>query len=548
VNNFVYKLLTFPFFRMEIRVDMKLFFTALVLFISFAFQIQASPWWVFFDRGTGWKPGDPVSEILIQRVSGTGAHIRTVSRYFNAVSVDYSGIPEALKQIRGVREVSPVRSLKRTPELPVTAKKLSAKSVASTDTLNPLGVSYDQLEMLGIPSAFDRGYTGKGLVIGLVDAGFNQIGETGCLKNIHISKTRNFVHGGEDISGDNHGSYVLACLGGMEEGKYRGPAYGATFLLAVTDDILTETHADEDRWVAGVEWCDSLGARIISSSLVYNEFDNPADNYRKQDMNGRTSIVAQGAEIAVSRGIVIVNGAGNEGSTPWGIIATPGDAEHVISVGAVTIVQEGNPVIASFSSRGPTADGRIKPDVVAPGVDVYVPILGATGEFTTLSGTSLATPLISGLCAILLEAHPSWTPAMVMAALKASSRDIGDPGPDILYGWGLPDAIEALEYSPSEVADSHVSEGKPESFHLMNPYPNPFNAEVIIPFQIDSPEKIRIDIFDITGKLAASIWNRMTAPGRYEVRWKGEGCASGIYLLKAVSGNQIASGKILMVK
>ncbi|MDP2982444.1 MAG: S8 family serine peptidase [Candidatus Latescibacter sp.] len=529
---------------------MKHFFSILFFSIAFIAQAEASPWWVFFTDEPGRKPGDTVSAALIERVTETGAPIRTVSRYFNAVSVEYEGSPIELEKIPGIRKVYPVRSLIRVPEPAATEKSFRAKPTGTlADSISRYGVMYDELKMLNIPAVHTRGYTGKGVEVGILDTGFDKIKETGCLKNVRIVHTRNFVRGGEDVSGDYHGSFVLACLGGMLDGEYYGPAFNASFLLAVTDDVSTETHTDEDRWVAGVEWCDSLGAKLISSSLVYNEFDNPADNYRRQDMNGHTSIVARGAEIAASRGIVMVNAAGNEGTTSWGIITTPGDAEHVIAIGAVNVVKAGDPVIAAFSSRGPTADGRIKPDVVAPGQGVYVPTLGTTGFYMMTSGTSLATPLISGLCALILETHPSWTPAQVMAALKASARDLGDPGPDNIYGWGLPDALKAIDYSPTGVAiDQSGDYGKPVSFRLMNPYPNPFNAAVVIPFSLDSPEKVRINIFDIVGRLVATVWNQPATPGRHEVLWDGEGCASGVYFVRAAAGNQVEAGRVVMVK
>ena len=136
-----------------------------------------------------------------------------------------------------------------------------------------------------------------------------------------------------------------------------------------------------------------------------------------------------------------------------------------------------------------------------------------------------------------------------MSALKSSVRDLGDLGPDNIYGWGLPDALKALDYSPTNVAsDQAGGDGMPVSFRLMNPYPNPFNAAVVIPFQLNSPQKVRIDIFDITGRLVATVWNQAAIPGRHEVRWDGEGCASGVYLVRAAGGNKVEAGRIVMVK
>ncbi|MBT4484935.1 MAG: S8 family serine peptidase [Candidatus Latescibacteria bacterium] len=536
-----------------------LFFTffPFIIIICTPAKTYSEPYWIFFKREESWKAGEPVSKRLIQSVIESGLSVRTISRYFNAVSVNVDNDPCQLKEIEGVQDIKPVRKLMRTvlPEALKSSQKLFIAGVERENTFG-YGDSYRQLKVLNIPLLHDKGLTGEGIVIGVLDEGFD-IENVVCLKNIKIAHTRNFITGEEDVKGRSHGTYVLSCLGGACENEYYGAAFGSTYLLAVTDDFYTETRADEDRFVAAVEWCDSLGADIISSSLVYNIFDSEQESYSKQDMDGHTSLVAMAAEIAVSRGIVVVNAAGNEGNNSWGIITTPADAEHVIAVGAVSLNTNGEPIIADFSSRGPTADGRIKPDVVAFGAGVIVPYPGTT-NYITQNGTSLAAPFITGLCALLLEAHPDWSPSHVMAALKESAEDIGKPGPDNDYGWGLPDGEAALFFTPTRVNTDEVSKGKNtteeselssiQPFILSSPYPNPFNAMITIPFRVDKVTGVTVEVVDTTGRVIKKLYNEITRPGYYQTRWYASGYSSGVYFIRATSGRAGDARKVLLIK
>ena len=524
-------------------------FTCIILFMWVFLYIiaetaEADTLWVFFKCEHGWETGDSVSEECIGKVAHTGAKIRTVSRYFNAVSVDYTGDAYELELIDCVKETQPVMSCQKTPALPVEKRALTSLFAEEPgDHKLSYGVSFTQLNMLHIPHLHDLGYTGTGIIVGVLDAGFD-LENTECLKNIKVSHCRNFVKGGDNVKGHDHGTWVLACLGGALENEYYGPAFGATFLLAVTEDYETEARIEEDYWLAGMEWCDSLGVDIISSSLIYNdEHDNPEEDYSQEDMNGNTSLVAQAAEIAVSRGIVVVNSAGNTGTTPWSIIGTPADAEHVIAVGAVSIPEEGAPVIAPFSLGGPTADGRIKPDVVAPGWGISIQF--GKGVYL-MNGTSYSAPIISGLCALLLEAHPEWTPSTIMAALKFSSLDFGVSGPDNDYGWGLPDAYLALNYVESGIEEK--SSLKNREFILSQPYPNPFNPIITIKFTVQRESMVTVDIFDITGRRISRIVDNMFIPGKYQTIWNGENHASGVYFIKATASESIDIKKAVLVK
>ena len=230
-------------------------------------------------------------------------------------------------------------------------------------------------------------------------------------------------------------------VGGFEEDSLIGSAYGASFALAKTEMIDSEVVAEEDNWVAGIEWADSLGADVVTSSLGYNEW------YTYEDMDGNTALCTIAADLAVSKGMVVVNAAGNERPYAWHYIIAPADGDSVIAVGAVDLQGK----LTSFSSAGPTYDGRIKPDVLACGYRTFC--ASSSGGYTRMDGTSLSTPLVAGVCALLLEAHPDWSPIQVREALwnTASRAD----NPDNLMGYGIVNAAKAsgfnLVVSPQEL-------------------------------------------------------------------------------------------------
>lgn len=518
--------------------------------ISIPEMVSAEAYWIFFQPQPGWQPGAPVSDKMVQSVNASGARIRTVSRYFHAVSVDFEGNPSRLKQISGVTGVQPIVKLAGIPDSGVSKPLRTEAPLQERDqhTLH-YGLSYNQLEMLRIPELHDRGLTGKGVVIGVLDAGFDTR-NTGCLKSLQVADTRNFITGGKDVTGYFHGTAVLGCLGGKYENIYYGAAFGATYLLALTENTASETRADEDRWVAGVEWCDSLGAKIINSSLAYNTFDSPEISYTQKDMDGKTTILARAAEIAFSHGILVVNSAGNNGRDSWKIIATPADAEHIIAAGGVTYSSSGLPQLWPNSSRGPTADGRIKPDLVACSAYVYTPEPGEDDIFPRLSGTSFAAPFIAGLCALLLEAHPDWTPSDVMKALKATAYDLGNPGPDNDFGWGLPDGIAALNYSPVSYVMEEPSAHLPV---ITGNHPNPFNPTTTISFTLPSFGMASLAVYSITGQKVRNLVSGPMSGGVHSVAWdgrddSGKALSSGVYLSRLNMGNHTATGRMLLVK
>lgn len=371
----------------------------------------------------------PVFEEYIRSVEQAGGRIHTVSKWLNAVSINAS--PEVLAQIETfpfVRKITPVGWFYRgSPEEPVSAMPLRVDSI--------YGVSYNQLKSLDIPTLHYFGYTGRGIRIGVFDTGFNL--QHRCFQRVNIIAAYDFVNndtivhnepGVDAESQHNHGTMVLSLIAGYEPGYFIGGAYGADFILAKTEDISSETPLEEDNWIRAGEWAESLGVDIVTSSLGYWDW------YVPSQMDGRTATITVGALRLARLGVLVCTANGNSGPGPVSIVA-PADADSVISVGAIDMDDS----VAVFSSRGPTADGRIKPDLVAPGVYVAVALPTGPSDYLLGSGTSFATPIMASLCALILQIHPDWQPMRVIEELKRTSTFTEEPNND--YGWGKPNAI-----------------------------------------------------------------------------------------------------------
>ncbi len=244
-------------------------------------------------------------------------------------------------------------------------------------------------------------------------------------------------------SQDSHGTGTMSLVGAYKEGQLVSPAYNASFILGKTEYVPTETHVEEDNWAAAIEWMENAGVDVVSSSLGYNTFDSGVNYvWANGDMNGRTAIVSKAAVLAARRGVVVVNAMGNEYQTSPPSITAPADADSIISVGAVTA----SGFLAGFSSNGPTSDGRMKPDVMAHGVGTYWATTGGKSTYSGGSqGTSLATPLVAGVAAMILSAHPELTPIQVRDALRNTASNAAKPNNDI--GWGIINAYQAVLYN-----------------------------------------------------------------------------------------------------
>jgi len=355
-----------------------------------------------------------------------GCVIRVRSRLLNAVSVVPRGIdPEELAALPFVDSLRPVG---RSAPIPLPTKSSAATAV----------MSEAQLSQSGISALHQRGYRGEGALLGVLDTGFEL--DHPCFSTLEVAGAWDFVSGDPDVSqqpGDPqnqacHGTAVLSILGGWEPGLYSGGAPGATYLLAKTEDYGDEYPQEEDFWVAGLEWADSAGAWVVSSSLGY------IDWYGWEDLDGNTAVTTQAADLAAAGGLMVYNAVGNDGPQSMTLIA-PADGDSVFALGAVTSSGQ----VAEFSSRGPTADGRVKPDGCCRGVGVVTAIWSGTG-YQSGNGTSFATPLAASAAGLLLQAHSEWNVFDVREALRATAGSAQSPNNDT--GWGVLNAEAALMY------------------------------------------------------------------------------------------------------
>ncbi len=487
------------------------------------FAADAATYWVFLDHKTdhegrhvAWTESPdfealdlPVSDRHIREIEAFGS-IRTRSRWLNAVSVD---LPEArdvhlLSRLAFVRAITPVRGGKRsTPSVTEPAGRISSPN-------QDYGASFEQLNQIAVPLLHARGLRGQGVRIAIMDTGFNWP-DYRAFAHLNVVATRDFINDDEDVTDQDdgladdeiavrqgqHGTRILGILAGDDPGQLIGVAPQAEYVLAKVEKLVDELPIEEDRWIAGIEWADSLGAQVLNSSLGYTEWDD-GTGYTYGDLDGKTTLSAQVAQRAVERGMVVVVSAGNEGNKSWHYITTPADAAGVVTVGAVHMQSAS---IASFSSRGPTSDGRIKPDVVAPGVSVYS-VEGSRAspagnfdseQYVRFNGTSASSPLIAGVAALMLQADPTLTPRQVSERLRSTASDLGPHEPDTVFGYGLVNAAEAVGLSP-EIPDQPSA---------LPPFPNPTIGEPVInfPFQLTAAGLVGLSIFDGAGLLVDEI-------------------------------------------
>lgn len=386
--------------------------------------------------------------------------IRTLrrSKWLNAVSAELSREQvNDVMRLPFVHEVRPVAAFLRKE--PVVQKSTpQVLTPEATAHVFDYGPSLTQLELIRIPELHDMGITGAGVLIGMLDTGFRWKDHE-ALMNIKVTAEHDFINNDsvtaneepQDNQGqDSHGTSTLSLVGAFKEGQLIGGAFGADFLLGKTEYLPTETKIEEDYWVAGIEWMEGQGVDVVNSSLGYFDFDPDGPggpDYLFADLDGQTAVTTQAANIAASKGVVVVVSVGNNnGSKYWPWINTPADAPGVLAVGAVSASGK----IAGFSSRGPTADGRTKPDVVTMGVGTRAAnFLKDSSTYIGFSGTSASAPLATCAAALLLSARPELTPPQVFDALRNTAERAANP--DITFGWGLVNAAGALQYPTLKV-------------------------------------------------------------------------------------------------
>lgn len=384
----------------------------------------------------------PVNPEYINAICSTGVAVVSRSKWNNTVLVR-SRKPDLIKRVEALPCVKKIKKVWTSPDSVTTVSKRAKYHTEfnrwDTVSQNYYGITREQVEMIGGVRMHGRGLTGRGITIAVLDGGFMNADLIPCLQNVNIIGWEDFVvpKSKSIFKEMDHGTKVLSAMAVKEPDTFVGTAPDASYWLIRCEDNQTESLAEEDYWAAAAEFADSVGADIISSSLGFHAFDDSSTDYRYSDLDGRTSLISATASMLAGKGMVLVNSAGNDGMATWKKINVPADADNILTVGAVSPNRRN----AAFSSVGPTADGRIKPDVMSMGCPTSV----ITGRGTIIKdmGTSFSTPLVAGMVACLWQALRDKTAGEIIELVRRSADNHANP--DNIYGYGVPDFNKALE-------------------------------------------------------------------------------------------------------
>jgi subtilisin family serine protease len=471
----------------------------------------------------------PVNPQYLNSVKSLGFSLHCVSKWMNTGLFRFPRLPD-LGSLTALPFVAGVKIVK------IPGSKGRVHDKLKFDLSPSDMASYDRpITMLNGYALHNSGFKGDGVLIAVLDGGFtaaDRIESLGSLRGRNgIISTYDYVNKDDFVYGYNtHGTAVMSVLAGDMTGYIAGTAPMADYILLKTEDVDSEFPCEEDFWAAGAEYADSAGADIISSSLGYSVFDDPVMDYKYSDLDGNTAFVTRAADIAASKGILVVNSAGNERDNPWQKIIAPSDGDSVVAVGAV----DENKLISTFSSSGPSADGRVKPDVAAMGV--LVPLQTSAGFFSRASGTSFSCPVISGMAACLLQAVPQATNYEIIRALQEGSDRFTSP--DNLYGYGIPDMGKVL----LRLEDKYIK--IPEND--LEIIPNPTTGTFYLNFK-NAPGSFSYEIFTITGKLIYKSTSQVSSGRivRIDVLQNRE---QGMYLLRVRTAGNTFTARILKIR
>ncbi|MEW6701233.1 MAG: S8 family serine peptidase, partial [Bacteroidota bacterium] len=566
----------------------------------------------------------PLNENYLRQVETLGVKIENRLKWFSAVTSYLND--DQLRQIKNLPFVEKVERVRVFKSRRDEKNLIEASDEGSTKSLNkiqfPNGLNYGpsltQAELSEIPSVHELGITGKEVLVGILDTGFRWKSHP-AIKNTNVVAEKDFIQKdditenqfGDATNQDSHGTSVLSIIAGNAPGSLIGPAFGASYILAKTEYVPTETKVEEDNYAAALEWMESLGVDLTTSSLGYSEFDAPDPSYTYTNLNGKTTIVAKAANLAFERGISTFTAAGNEAASNWGRneggnsfgkIISPADALDIIAVGAVS----SNNLVTNFSSRGPTSDGRIKPEVVAMGSSVVNATAGTT-LYNYGAGTSFATPIAAGIGALLKSVYPHLTNRQIRKIFIECGDNSANPNNDRGYGlisakrviaypnlgkenntfklnkifigaanllsstvrlnykigsstiqsvpmnydgvfkydYVLPSSIDGdqfefyftyqangatvrepangnykFSYGSLNISNVTSVAGRtelPMQFNLFQNFPNPFNPETVISWQIAVNSYVTLKVYDLLGREVATLVDEKKAPGNYEV-------------------------------
>ena len=478
-----------------------------------------------------------VKESYINEVQKIGAKVNNQSRWLNALSITTD--LEKIKLINNLSYVKKIEPIKRH-------RKKNIKEVLIESPLSrniDYGPSVDQIEQINCHVPHIAGYYGQGIRVLYLDTGY-ELGHE-AYDSLNLIAQYDFINDDQNTANeteqeildnqDDHGTICLSVMAGYAPGNLIGPAFKSEYLLAKTEIDAEEIYQEVDNYVAAIEWGEALGADVTCASLGYYDW------YEYSDLDGNTAATSIAVDIASTLGVLCVNSAGNEGDDPWYYVCTPADADSILSVGAVD--DEGS--IANFSSRGPTYDGRIKPEVCARGVNTYCVRSNTENIYRTASGTSFSAPLAAGAAAVIMSANPDWTNMQVREAMMMTASRSNNP--DNAYGHGILNTWAAINYQFTASVKGETF--LPNAISVNDAYPNPFNPEISIKIDgLSNNQHVTVGVYDIYGKIVKYLHNQKTRQNILELTWNAERLSSGIYLLRTdwLYGNDLQ--KITLLK
>jgi len=483
----------------------------------------------------------PVNQDYIDQVLDIGdIKLLLRSKWFNAITIETND-PSLIEQIEQLSIVSLVKNYQGyikpksiEKEMPVLEKDFSSSAY---------GPSYDQLEEINGEALHQYDYLGKGKLIYVCDGGYSNFTSIDAFNHLfeedRIVGTHDFVDGDNDVyHASNHGTFVMGTMAGIIPSLLIGTAPEASYFLARTEDVSSEFLIEEDNWVSAAEQADSIGADIVTTSLSYTLFDSTGQDHSYADLNGETSRIAIGAGIAAQKGMLIVVSAGNYYNQPWHYIGTPADAFGILAIGGIT----SDSTHSSFSSAGPSADGRVKPEVVARGTAAVTANSGNNG-ISYVNGTSFSAPIISGISASLWQAFPSASSVQLREAIIQSAHLVNDPND--LMGYGIPNFGKAMNYLQELLGVAPSME--PVTGVIQRVYPNPFedlmSVELLTPGS--SSETGTLTLYDARGMRVYQLNVSVTGGKPVTYNLTVPDLAAGVYTLEFMGTDSKYSVKVV---
>jgi len=475
----------------------------------------------------------PVNQAYIDQIAVfPSVQFLNPSKWFNAITIscfDTNDLNQII-QLPFVQQIEIVQKLqlsntKNPIENTFEIEPKNNIEISNNDHF-PYGYSYNQNHLHQIEYLHELGFNGEGLTIAVIDAGFETVPEMACFKHLfqenRILSTKDFVDHDGDVYWDHfHGAAVLSTIAGKIDGEYYGTATKANFHLLRSEDADKENIIEEDNWVTAAEYADSAGVDIINSSLGYTQFDDSLQNHTYAQMDGNTTRIAKAADIAASKGILVVASAGNSGANDWKYISTPADADSILTVGAVDSL--GN--YAFFSSVGPASDGDVKPNVASVGYQTYL-YIPYNEKVVRANGTSFSSPMMAGMSACLWQAFPNLNNMEIIDLIQKSAHQYN--APDSLLGYGIPNFRKAY-------TDIQGNQEQTLNFEIITYYPNPMdenglkvllNSNVSQEIQIEISNPLGQSIY--SGKMQIEKGQNLISIGKFFT-------ANGIYFLKLIA-------------